>query len=163
VVEWFALLFAVAAVMVLRRRQPELPRPFRTPLYPWVPLLFLVGTFAGLLAIVQGEIDRPVPNYSPLWGLLIAAAGFPVYWAWRHLKARAAAAMLVAGMSAVLGSGCGGARAANGPPVPASPVGGTLGWSDEFTGPRGALVDAGRWVAETGGHGRGDHEPGYQP
>jgi basic amino acid/polyamine antiporter, APA family len=85
VVEWSALLFAVAAVIVLRKRQPEAPRPFLTPGYPWVPLLFLVGTLAGLVAIVWGEIDRPVPNYAPLWGLLLAAAGFPVYRMWRAI------------------------------------------------------------------------------
>jgi basic amino acid/polyamine antiporter, APA family len=85
VVEWSALLFAVGAVMVLRFRQPDAPRPFRTPGYPWVPLLFLVGTAAGLTAIVAGEVDQAVPNYSPLWGLLIAGAGFPVYAAWRRL------------------------------------------------------------------------------
>jgi APA family basic amino acid/polyamine antiporter len=86
VVEWSALLFAVAAVMVLRARLPEAPRPFRTPGYPWVPLVFLVGTLAGLVAIVLGEIDRPVPNYAPLWGLLLAGAGFPVYRAWRAVS-----------------------------------------------------------------------------
>ena len=85
VVEWSALLFAVGAVLVLRRRRPDTPRPFRTPGYPLVPLVFLVGTLVGLVAIVWGEIDRPVPNYSPLWGLLIAAAGFPVYAVWRRV------------------------------------------------------------------------------
>jgi basic amino acid/polyamine antiporter, APA family len=85
VVEWSALLFAVGAVIVLRRTMPDAARPFRTPLYPWVPLVFLLGTAAGLLAIVQGEISRPVPNYAPLWGLVIAAAGFPVYAVWRRL------------------------------------------------------------------------------
>jgi len=85
VVEWGALLFAVGAVIVLRRQWPDAPRPFRTPGYPWTPLVFIVGTGVGLVAIVAGEIDRPVPNYSPLWGLLIAAAGFPVYAAWRRV------------------------------------------------------------------------------
>jgi APA family basic amino acid/polyamine antiporter len=85
VVEWCALLFAVGAVLVLRRRLPDAPRPFRTPGYPWVPLLFLAGTSVGLVAIVRGELARAVPNYSPLWGLLIAAAGFPVYYVWRRL------------------------------------------------------------------------------
>ena len=84
VVEWSALLFAVGAVFVLRRRLPDAPRPYRTPGYPWVPILFLVGTVVGLVAIVGGEIGRDVPNYSPLLGLLIAAAGFPVYHAWRR-------------------------------------------------------------------------------
>ena len=91
VVEWSALLFAVAAVMVLRKQRPDAPRPFRTPGYPWVPLAFLVGTFAGLVAIVWGEVGRPVPNYAPLWGLLLAAAGFPVYRAWRAATASAPA------------------------------------------------------------------------
>ena len=85
VVEWGALLFAVGAVIVLRRQWPDAPRPFRTPGYPWTPLVFILGTGVGLVAIVAGEIDRPVPNYSPLWGLLIAAAGFPVYAAWRRV------------------------------------------------------------------------------
>ena len=91
VVEWSALLFAVAAVMVLRRRRPDAPRPFRTPGYPWVPLFFLAGTVAGLVAIVGGEVGRETPNYAPLWGLLLAAAGFPVYRIWRAASAAAPA------------------------------------------------------------------------
>jgi amino acid transporter len=87
VVEWCALLFTVGAVLVLRRRWPDASRPFRTPGYPWTPLAFIAGAAAGLAAIVAGEIDRPVPNYSPLWGLVIAGAGFPVYALWRRLGA----------------------------------------------------------------------------
>ncbi|HEX7897239.1 MAG TPA: amino acid permease [Planctomycetota bacterium] len=83
VVEWFALLFAVGAVFVFRKKDPR-PRPFSVPFYPWVPLIFIAGTTAGLAAIVWGEwMDG---NRSPVWGLLIALAGFPVYWAWRKLS-----------------------------------------------------------------------------
>lgn len=89
VVEWAALLFAVAAVLVLRRTRPDAPRPFRTPWYPWTPLVFLAGTSVGLVAIVRAELQRPVPNYSPLLGLLIALLGFPIYWLWRRLRAAA--------------------------------------------------------------------------
>jgi APA family basic amino acid/polyamine antiporter len=87
VVEWCALVFAVGAVIVLRWRRPDAPRPFRTPGYPWTPLVFIVGTLAGLGAIVAGEVALPTPNYSPLWGLLIAAAGLPVYAIWRRRAA----------------------------------------------------------------------------
>jgi basic amino acid/polyamine antiporter, APA family len=69
-------------VFVLRRRMPA-PRPFRTPGYPWVPGVFIAGTTLGLAAIVWGEVRQPVPNFSPIIGLLIAAAGFPVYAVWR--------------------------------------------------------------------------------
>jgi basic amino acid/polyamine antiporter, APA family len=92
VVEWSALLFAVSAVIVLRRARPQAARPFRTPAYPWVPLVFLLGTAAGLVAIVWDGLAQAVPNYSPLWGLAIAAAGFPVYRAWRSAQGRAQAA-----------------------------------------------------------------------
>ena len=84
VVEWAALLFAVGAVFVLRRRLPDAPRPFRTPGYPLVPALFLLGTLAGLGAIVWGEIAQPTPNYAPVWGLLLSLAGFPAYALWRR-------------------------------------------------------------------------------
>ena len=84
VVEWSALLFTVAAVLVLRWKMPDAERPYKTPAYPWVPLVFLIGATLGLIAIVWGkwaDHDR-----SPVYGLLISLAGFPVYWVWRRLK-----------------------------------------------------------------------------
>jgi APA family basic amino acid/polyamine antiporter len=84
VVEWAALIFAVGAVFVLRRKMPAAPRAFRTPAYPVVPLLFVVGTVVGLSAIVWGQIL--VGNFSPIYGLAIAAAGFPVHQLWKRLK-----------------------------------------------------------------------------
>jgi APA family basic amino acid/polyamine antiporter len=84
VVEWAALIFAVAAVFVLRRKMADAPRPFRTPVYPWVPLVFVFGTILGLSAIVWGQIK--VDNFSPIYGLAIAAAGFPVHHLWKRLQ-----------------------------------------------------------------------------
>lgn len=84
VVEWAALIFAVGAVFVLRRKMADAPRPFRTPGYPWVPLAFVCGTVVGVSAIVWGEIQ--VGNWSPVYGLGIAAAGFPVHNLWKRLR-----------------------------------------------------------------------------
>jgi amino acid transporter len=84
VVEWGALIFAVAAVFVLRRKMAEAPRPFSTPAYPLVPLLFVVGTIIGVSAIIWGEFQ--VRNFSPIFGLAIALAGFPVHQLWKRLK-----------------------------------------------------------------------------
>ena len=84
VVEWAALIFAVGAVFVLRGKMAEAPRPFRTPAYPWVPLFFVFGTVVGLSAIVWGQIQ--VGNFSPIYGLGIALAGFPVHHLWKRLK-----------------------------------------------------------------------------
>ena len=84
VIEWAALIFAVCAVFVLRRKMADAPRPFRTPAYPWVPLFFILGTVVGLSAIVWGQIQ--VNNYAPIYGLGIAAAGFPVHYLWKRMK-----------------------------------------------------------------------------
>ncbi len=83
VVEWSALIFGIAAVFVLRRRMPDAPRPFRTPGYPWVPLVFVVGTTVSLAAIVWSGVREG--NFAPLVGLGISLAGFPVYAVWRRL------------------------------------------------------------------------------
>jgi amino acid transporter len=87
VVEWLALIFGVSSVFVLRHRMPDAPRPFRTPLYPLVPLVFILGTLFGLGTIVWAEWRDG--NRSPVWGLAITAAGFPLHAVYRRLTVRA--------------------------------------------------------------------------
>ena len=85
-VEWLALLFAIGAVFVLRRKMPDAPRPYRTPLFPLVPAVFLAGTIAGLAAVLWSSCSKG--DYAPLVGLGIVAAGFPVYALWRRRLGR---------------------------------------------------------------------------
>jgi APA family basic amino acid/polyamine antiporter len=47
----------VLGLMVLRHREPSLPRPFRVPLYPLTPLLFLA---ISAFALIYTAISRPV-------------------------------------------------------------------------------------------------------
>ena len=63
---------AIAAVIVLRRKQPDRLRPYRTPGYPWVPG-FAVLAYLGLLASTLAQ--KPV--HSGL-GLILIACGLPV-------------------------------------------------------------------------------------
>jgi basic amino acid/polyamine antiporter, APA family len=72
---WLAL--AVAAVMVLRRRQPGLVRPYRTPGYPLVPLVFIAGT---LLVVTTALVEHPT---TTLAGIGLTLLGVPVYLVWR--------------------------------------------------------------------------------
>lgn len=48
-----AFVVVSVGVMVLRRTRPDLPRPFRTPFMPWVPLL-AIGFCAYLIASLPG-------------------------------------------------------------------------------------------------------------
>jgi len=84
VVEWSALIFTIAAVIVLRKKLPNAPRPYRVPGYPWIPLIFIIGTTLGLTAIVLSRIKLN-NDYAPLLGLVIAGLGFPVYYIWQAI------------------------------------------------------------------------------
>ncbi|MBI3933841.1 MAG: hypothetical protein HY316_04060 [Acidobacteria bacterium] len=68
---------AVAAVIALRVRRPELRRPFRVPLYPASPLLF-IGFSSWILYFTLRD-----PLVESLWGIATAMAGVPFYYYWR--------------------------------------------------------------------------------
>jgi APA family basic amino acid/polyamine antiporter len=76
-----ALLFHVAtaaAVIVLRRRRPDVERPYRVFGYPWVPLLFIL---ASVVLVGNTFAEKPVES---LLGLAFLAAGIPAYLWWRR-------------------------------------------------------------------------------
>ncbi|MDF2771526.1 MAG: putative permease, partial [Geminicoccaceae bacterium] len=79
---WPFLALAVAGVLVLRRTRPELARPYRTPWYPVVPLIFVGGT---LWVVGSALVARPV---STLAGVALTLIGLPVYAFWRHVTER---------------------------------------------------------------------------
>jgi len=79
-------MLSVGAVLVLRVRQPEMPRPFRTPGYPLTPLFYLVTT--GLLTAAAFR-ERPLASALALLSIL---AGVPIYYVWhRRWEAQAGA------------------------------------------------------------------------
>ncbi len=69
---------AGASVIVLRRRHPEWPRPYRTWGYPITPLVY-VGICAVVL--VNTLLNQPVESG---WGLAILACGLPAYFYWKR-------------------------------------------------------------------------------
>ncbi|MSV29661.1 MAG: amino acid permease, partial [Bryobacterales bacterium] len=64
---------AVLSLLILRRREPELPRPWKVPLYPWVPLAVLATGAGFLIADLVTDPD----NSLPALGLL--SCSYPVY------------------------------------------------------------------------------------
>ena len=81
---WPFLALAAAGVIVLRRSQPSLPRPYRTPGYPAVPIIFIVGT---LWVVGSALVARPV---STLAGIGMTLLGVPVYLVWKAASRRGA-------------------------------------------------------------------------
>lgn len=70
---WIFYALGVAAVIVLRKREPELPRPFRVPGYPIVPLLFVA---AALVLIANTLLTTPRES---LLGIGFILLGLPLY------------------------------------------------------------------------------------
>ncbi len=82
---WILYGMTAAAVIVLRFRQPDLSRPYRTLGYPLVPILFVVG--ASIL-LVTTAINRPVES---LKGIVLILIGLPFYFYWKRKQPRRAA------------------------------------------------------------------------
>jgi amino acid transporter len=49
-VYWLFLAMSGLAVMVMRVRKPNADRPFRTPLYPVLPMIFVLSSLAMLVS-----------------------------------------------------------------------------------------------------------------
>jgi basic amino acid/polyamine antiporter, APA family len=70
---WIFYSLSVAAVIILRIRRPEIIRPFKVPLYPWLNVLFVL---AGIGVTVSAIISSPI---RALYGIGLILAGLPIY------------------------------------------------------------------------------------
>lgn len=71
---------SVLAVIVLRRKMPDLVRPYRTWGYPLTPAIFLtLSIFVTLTLVFLAPTTAGI-------GYLLALSGIPVYFIWRHRR-----------------------------------------------------------------------------
>jgi APA family basic amino acid/polyamine antiporter len=74
-----AFIIVCAGVLVLRRRRPDLPRPYRTPLVPAVPLL-------GIAVCATMMYSLGPENW---WRLIIwLVVGLAIYFGWSRGHSR---------------------------------------------------------------------------
>lgn len=75
-------ILTIAGVFILRRKRPDVERPYKTFGYPLLPLLYIVlgAAFCILLLIYKQQYTWP--------GFLIVLIGIPVYFAFRKNIAR---------------------------------------------------------------------------
>jgi APA family basic amino acid/polyamine antiporter len=66
-------ILTISGLFILRRKKPQLPRPYRVVGYPVLPALYIL-----LTAAVTGSIIAYHPDYA-LGGLIIIAIGIPLY------------------------------------------------------------------------------------
>jgi APA family basic amino acid/polyamine antiporter len=104
-------MLSVAAVYVLRVRRPELPRPFRVPLYPFVPGVYLLGT-----AIIVGAVFVQEPLISTLSTASLLAA-LPAYDLWMRWASRKPGGLAAGAMWDIMDIEASG-EPPSGPPTP---------------------------------------------
>ncbi len=75
---WIFSAAAIAGVIILRRRLPDLHRPYLVWGYPVLPIVFI---FASLAIVANTLITKPLES---VLGLAIVLAGIPLYFMWRH-------------------------------------------------------------------------------
>ena len=70
-----------ASLLALRRKEPNLPRPWKVPAYPVLPIVMLIASVAFLVgAVVQ---DLPSSQYA----LLFLVVSYPLYLGVKRLNA----------------------------------------------------------------------------
>lgn len=69
----FAFMLVCAGVIILRYKHPDLPRPFKTPLMPWIPLLGMASC---------GYLIYNLPWVTVLRFLIWMAAGIALYFSY---------------------------------------------------------------------------------
>lgn len=72
VVIFYAL--TIIGIFILRKKQPDMPRPYKAFGYPVLPLIYIVLAVSFCVSLVWAS-----PTYS-LWGLGITLIGLPLYY-----------------------------------------------------------------------------------
>ncbi len=78
--QWIFFGLTVAAVMILRKKRPDMPRPYKTWGYPITPIFFILAALFISLNSLINEFRNAVA------GLIIILLGVPVYLYWKNKK-----------------------------------------------------------------------------
>ncbi|WP_321385611.1 amino acid permease [uncultured Enterococcus sp.] len=73
-VMWFFSLLLFYGVLLLRKREPNLTRPYKVPLYPIIPLIAMLG---GGFILIMTMVTAPL---LALVGIGITCVGIPVFY-----------------------------------------------------------------------------------
>lgn len=95
-VSWIFYGASAYGIIVLRRKEPDTPRPYRVPFYPWLPWIFVVFSAAFLVLTIYNDLSayaaaraagKPALINSAL-GAALVLLGAPIYFFYRS-KTRA--------------------------------------------------------------------------
>ncbi len=75
---WIFYGMSAGAVIILRNKKPDMERPYKTPIYPWIPIIFILfAIFLTINTIIEAPRDAAI-------GAGIILAGLPMYYYWKN-------------------------------------------------------------------------------
>ena len=95
-VSWVFYAAGAYGLFVLRRKYPDAARPYRVPLYPIVPALFILFALAYLVLTFYNDIDTYTKAreagepalINSVMGLVLVLVGAPIYFYYRKRQKR---------------------------------------------------------------------------
>ena len=70
---WFFYCMAFVGVIILRKKEPDMNRPYKVPFYPVIPIIALLGgAFILISTLIQQFVTTAI-------GIIITLIGIPVY------------------------------------------------------------------------------------
>jgi len=82
-VTWIFYGMGALGVFILRRRMPDIERPYKVWGYPYVPIIFIISAAIFLIQTLYNDITHYINGTSPLinsvFGLVLVLAGTPLY------------------------------------------------------------------------------------
>jgi basic amino acid/polyamine antiporter, APA family len=72
---WFFFLLVGISVFVLRRKEPDAPRPFRVPLYPLTPIIFCLTSCYLLYSSLTYALADENKRWGGIVGIGVLLAG----------------------------------------------------------------------------------------
>lgn len=86
---WFFFFMVGLSLIVLRIKEPDVVRPFRTPLFPLLPIAFCISCLymlqASVVYVFEASRNKGVSTgIGALVGILVLLLGIPVFWLARN-------------------------------------------------------------------------------
>jgi len=71
-----------SSIFILRKKRPDMPRPYKTWGYPVIPLIFII---VYVVFMINTLLEKPVESLA---GALLTVIGIPVYYYWKNSRQR---------------------------------------------------------------------------
>lgn len=89
-VSWIFYALGAYGVIVLRKKMPDAPRPYKVPWYPYIPLIFVLVASIYVVLTLYNDISNYVNGKSDIinstFGLMLVLSGLPLYYYFKYRK-----------------------------------------------------------------------------